>query len=227
MAGASGKSIQETKYEEAVLANFALWISRPSPAGFRLLFHAPDGDGDPAIQQIVRCSPLLCHSQDVAARITADDVGRAAAFHRSLVAVSRDTAVWTAVRAAWAGLEMNNESIRYILFWIALEALFGPDDAREMTYRLAQRVAFFLGDDRSGVRRIFEAAKRGYGLRSKIVHGHWSEDSESEKRMAEAEDFVRRTLVRIITDVKLTDAFASKAREKFLDDLVFGDGTTA
>lgn len=219
--GADPKSIQETKYELCVLANLALWLSRPCPVNFRVVIHAPQFGADPVAQQISWHSPLLSHPKDVESRITAAEIPLATRLHLSLVALGREGAVWTAVRATWAGLQMNIEAIRYALFWIALEALFGPEDAREITYRLSQRVAFFLGGDRAEAKALFALAKKGYGFRSKIVHGRWKEEPDSETRMAEAEDLVRRSLVRVLEDEELRETFSGKGREPFLDDLVF------
>jgi hypothetical protein len=222
--GAGPKSIQESKYEHGVLANLALWLSRPSPACFTLVLHAPQFDGDPILQQIARHSPLLCHPRDEAARITAADTDLAVRLHRSLVDVSQDSAIWTAVRATWAGLTMNIEAIRCSLFWIALEALFGPEDAREITFRLSQRVAFFLAKDRDEARGLFATARSGYAFRSKIVHGRWKEDADSTAKLASAEDLIRRSLIRLLEDAELMKTFSGTARESFLDDLLFKGG---
>lgn len=226
--GPDPKSIQETKYEHAVLANFALWPSRPCPVHFIIVLHARQFDSEPTVQQTVRCSSrLLCHPRDKEGRITAENLALAARLHGSLLAITRDTALWTAVRATWAGLQMNIETIRYVLFWIALEAMFGPEDAREITYRLSQRVAFFLSKDRNEAKQLFATTKNGYGFRSKIVHGRWKEDRNSEQHMAEAESVVRRSLVRILEDPELTKTFSERRRESFLDDLVFKNGGAA
>ena len=118
---------------------------------------------------------------------------------------------------------MNMEPVRFALFWIALEALCGPEDAREITYRLSQRLGFFLGASQSEARELFLKAKKAYGFRSKIVHGRWKEDPENTTRMAETEDLLRRSLVRIMENKDLTATFSGKSRERFLDDLVFRD----
>jgi hypothetical protein len=219
--GQEPKSIQETKYEHCLLGNLALWLSCPSPVHFRVVIHAPQLDAEPFAQQISWHPPLLCHPKDVAARITAQDIPLATRLHAALLPLGRDGTLWTAVRATWAGLLMNIEAIRFALFWIGLEALFGPEDAREITFRLSQRVAFFLCGKRSEARDLFLLAKKGYAFRSKIVHGRWKEDSDSETRMGEAEDLVRRSLVRILQDAMLTERFAGRVREAFLDDLAF------
>lgn len=224
-AGADPKSIQETKYELCVLANLALWLSRPCPVHFKVVIHAPQFEAEPVAQQVISgYSPLLCHPKDVGGRVTAADIALATRLHSSVAALGRDGAVWTAARATWVGLQMNIEVIRYVLFWMALEALFGPEDAREITYRLSQRVAFFLASDRAEARELFAVAKKGYGFRSKIVHGRWEEEADSEARMAEAEDLVRQSLVRVLEDEELRKTFSGKTRETFLDDIVFRNG---
>jgi hypothetical protein len=154
--GVGPKSIQESKYELCVLGNLALWLTKPSPVCFTLVIHAPQVEDEPVAQQIQTHGPmLLCHPRDIGARITASDLGVAQRLHRGLVAVEPTSAVFTAIRATWAGLQMNIAAIRYALFWIALEALFGPEDAREITYRLSQRLALFLAADRREAKDLF------------------------------------------------------------------------
>jgi hypothetical protein len=225
--GPEPRSIQDAKYEVGVLANFALWLAKPSPAGFTVVVHGPELSSGPHAQRTSTHSPLLSHPRDALGHFTADDLALAARLHVGLVEIlknRRDTGLWTAVRSAWAGLQMNIEAVRCALFWVALEALFGPEDGREITYRLSQRIGFFLGCDRSEARELFTTAKRGYGFRSRIVHGHWKMDPEGEARMAEVEQFLRRSFNRILGDIGLVKIFAERARERFLDDLVFNNG---
>jgi hypothetical protein len=219
--GPSPKSIQESKYEIGLMANFALWLAKSSPACFAVVLHARHHGNGPIIQQIQRCSELLCHPNDIEARIADAELPRAAALHKGLLEITRDTSVWTAFRAAWAGLQMNIESVRCLLFWVALEALFGPEDGREITFRLSQRIGFFLGANREEARQLFETAKAGYGFRSKIVHGHWKQDPNATKRMAEAESVFRSAFTRILETQALVETFSTKKREAFLDGLAF------
>jgi hypothetical protein len=116
---------------------------------------------------------------------------------------------------------VNIETVRYLLFWVALEALFGPEDGREITFRLSQRVGFLLGVSKEEARQLFETAKAGYGFRSKIVHGQWKQDPSATERMAEAEGLLRRAYTRILETPDLADTFSSKKREVYLDDLAF------
>lgn len=219
--GAEPKSIQESKYELGLLANLACWLAQPSPACFHIVIHAPHFESGPVVQQIERNSELLCHPENIDSRLTEADLPLAAKYHEALVQIPRDTALWTAVRSAWAGLQMNHESIRFLLFWVGIEAMFGPEDGREINFRLSQRVGFFVGQTKAEARDLFDLAKAGYGFRSKLVHGQWKEDPRATKRMAEAERLFRRAFVRILSSQDLVATFTSKKREQFLDGLAF------
>jgi hypothetical protein len=215
------KSIQETKYELGVLGNLALWLSRPSAVCSTVVMHAPQFGSEPAVQQITRHSPFLCHPKDVEAAVSLDDISLASKLHLSLVQIPRQNAIWTAIRAACFALQMNTTEIRYSLWWIALEALFGPEDAREITHGLSQRIGFFLGENKKTARELFARARKGYTFRSKVVHGRWKENPETELLMADAETSTRRSLLRILQDAEVRKTFLEKNRETYLDDLVF------
>lgn len=218
--GPNPRAIQETKYETGLLANLSLWLARPSPVNFTVVVHGPEYPSGPVAQRVTAHSPLLCHPKDVKP-LTKDDLIVAARLHSSLVSTGRTTAMWTAIRSVWSGLQMNSEPVRCILFWVALEAMFGPEDGREITFRLSQRFALFMGKSKDEMRNLSATAKRGYAFRSKLVHGRWKQDSNSTDRMAEAEDMVRSAFVRILLDPSMVDLFSGNDREAFLDELAF------
>ena len=222
--GPGRRSIQNTKYDLCLLANLALWISRPSPASFRVLLHAPKFGEEPMAQHVAcGISPILCHPNDTGTRLTAEDLAVAARLHESLVSAFRKGSIWNAARSISAALQLNREDGRYLFFWVALEALFGPDSPGETTHKISQRIAFFLEKDRAKAKGVFMAAKKGYGFRSKIAHGGWKEDEDGLTRMAEVEALVRRALLKILSDEELVKTFTAKGekREAFLADLVF------
>jgi hypothetical protein len=209
--------IQEEKYELSVIANLALWLTTPSPVCFSLVFHGTRYNDEWVMQQWERHSPLSCHPDDAQAKLTENDIIRASCLHHALSDLPKENAVWTAVRSTWVALTMRMEEVRYLIFWIALEALFGPEDSREITFRLAQRIALFLGDGR----KIFNIVKRAYSLRSKVAHGRWKDDPKSIELMADTERLVRQSLSRIVSDSELKIQFLGKQRESYLDNLIF------
>ena len=220
--GSRPHSIQDRARDLAVLANFALWLARPSTVGFDLAFHAPLFDDGWDVQRIETGIPiLLCHPQDVDNDLTIEDIRRASTLHACLAELPLESALWTATRASWAALQMNIEPIRHLLFWIALEAVFGPEDAREMTFRLAQRIALFLRADRAAAIGLFAEAKKAYGFRSKAAHGRWSEDPKGLEFVALVEGLVRESFTRILGDSALLERLCGKDREEYLDSLAF------
>lgn len=220
--GPGMKPIEQTKHELTVLANLALWLSRPSPVRFNVVLYATKTGSRPVVARIEHHpSMLLCHPQDAENSLSTDDIDLARRLHLPLVSLPQDSATWTAVRAAWAALQMQIEEIRYLLFWIALEALFGPHDAREMTYRLAQRISLFLAGDPTEARQLFACVKRAYALRSKVAHGQWRRDPDSTALVAEIESVVRRSLVQLLQNPELMKKCVGNEREAYLDDLAF------
>lgn len=221
-AADDGKSsIQQRKQLLCTLANLAFWIRRPTRAQFSIVFHAPDFGSGPSVQQILQFPPLLYHPETISTSLKDADFENIARFHEVLASVSRDTALWNALWATWTALTTRSEPVRYSLLWIALEALFGPEDGREITLRLAQRIAFLIGESPSEKKELFRAVKSAYSLRSKIVHGRWKEGSGGLEKMAELELIVRKALGILLKNDGLRGTFASKRREEYLDELIF------
>jgi len=61
---------------------------------------------------------------------------------------------------------------RLLDIFMALEALVLPDSGGELSFRLATRMAKFLGQDKKDHVRIYKLILKAYGLRSKVIHGN-------------------------------------------------------
>jgi hypothetical protein len=130
------------------------------------------------------------------------------------------------MRMFWAALSSYASDIRYSLFWVGLEALFGPDgNTGEITYKLAQRAAFFISDTPQSARETFSKAKNCYAMRSKIVHGRWKYDPSIDLTMIDTETIARSVCTRLLGDRQMLDAFVSKKRDAFLEEWVFSRST--
>ncbi len=224
LRGKKPRSKQVRALELIQLANIALWLAKPSSISFNLVIHADCPTTNWSWRQIQKCPPLLPHHNDSGNRLTRSDVESAQNLHLALYDLPRDGAIWVAVGTLWKSLLESQWEIRYVLLWIAMEALFGPDDARETTYRLSQRVAFFLATDKEEAQKFFEDARTNYGWRSKVVHGmrlSKLSDNESRQILHRTEEFVRKTLNRLLNDPKLIQIFSGKNRESYLDNLPF------
>jgi hypothetical protein len=220
--GPEPRPIEKANVERAYLANLALWLQHPSPTGFNLIFNMPEF-GNFIIQGSERCDRFLCHPDDEGERIEQSDLEPAKLLFAALSKIPRETALWTALRALTAALQMNSEEIRYLLLWVAIEALFGTNF--EIKYRISQRLAFFIANNRSEARDLFTIAKKAYDFRSKVAHGAWKEDKHSTALTASTESLIRRALVRLLKDEETTKQFlgGNDRREAYLDELVFAE----
>lgn len=223
-SGAKPRSIHGVKVDLSYLVNLSLWLQHDSRAGFSLVFRAEELSGDFKVQKPpARHDRFLC--LDPTRAIVHEDLVSAQKLYSALSTIPRHSAPWTACRAVTSALQMRRGQIRDLLLWIALEALFGSDT--EITYRLSQRVALFVADDRAEARQIFAEVKQGYKVRCKLAHGEWGRDTDDQEKftshIARTETLVRRCFVRLLRDEASLAQFCGKNRNVFLDSLPFAE----
>jgi hypothetical protein len=167
-------------------------------------------------------TPLYCHPDDLRREPSVAQVTAAGELCDILRSIRRNNPVWTAARSFWAALVTPERDIRYSLFWIGIEALFGPDSSgSEITYKLSQRIAFLTASNPTESKEIFKVAKRCYGMRSTIVHGGWDDDPKMDELLGTTERIVRSSFLRTLRDQTLLERFQSKERDRFLEEIVF------
>jgi hypothetical protein len=222
--GQKPRSKQDRALELLQLANLALWLVHPTSTGFDFAIDLDCPANTWSFRRVSEVPRLIPYERDCDQQFTKRDLELARELYGSLIDLPRDGAAWVAVHALWKALVAESWEVRYLLLWVGLEALFGPEDAREITYRLSQRIAFFLASDRKEAQRLFKAATASYGWRSRAVHGMRLTKLSAEKSgeiMLEAEDFLRKALNRLLRERELVKTFSSKEREHHLDNLIF------
>ena len=133
--------------------------------------------------------------------------------------------VRTTIYLACHALLEQNAAIRFTLLWITLECLFGLEHVQpETTFRISQRMALFLEEEKDKRHVLFGQIKKSYEWRSKIVHGLRLKkvaDNDSQDLLLELETFVRRSLVAILQKKSMIETFDGKGGEKCLDGLAY------
>ncbi len=222
--GDNPKSIQELKFQSAMLANLAIWLSQPCPVYFTVVFHALTrlASGEvarpPIILQTQWHTPMFCLPEFVSNPIKPHHLRKAGEIHRIVSTVPRGNVVWAALRAFWSALTSRPVDLRYPLFWQGLESLFASETkAWKVTELLCNRISFFLADNAGDQQALFRKVETCYETRSKIVHGRWKPGPGIDRQMADTENICRTAMRHILEKPAMVDAFISPRRDDFLD----------
>jgi hypothetical protein len=128
-------------------------------------------------------------------------------------------------------LTVGDIGLRVVMYVTCLETLFSTD-ASELTHKLAERVAWFIGEDTMDRMEVFANVKRVYDVRSKIIHGAVPK-GECEKLVVEAKSadhLLRKIVNKIYGHPECAELFLSGCQsfeehrqsfEKYFNHLVF------
>lgn len=218
------RSLQDRALEIINLCNIAIWISNPCDFRYELIYDVYEHNGKWNFKSYNEYIGLKPHKKYMDYKLNMQDLHLSKSLLDVLIKIQRPNPVWVATRSLWRALTEDTWEVRFLLMWIVLEGLFGPDDPREITYRLSQRLSLFLSsDDKNNAKPLYDVIKKVYGWRSKVVHGirlnKLSED-DSDDILFNAEKWIRLSLVKILSDPNLLMNF-NENRETYLDNIVF------
>ncbi len=222
--GPEPRSIQDRVTERLTLANMAIWLARPTPIPVEVVLHFDRPGDETRMRQSSTYDGLLTHDRDRGNQLSMQDLSFAKQLNEGFLSLTRGGTIWMATRLIWKALQERMWEVRFLLHWIAMEALFGSANPQETTFRLSQRAAFFLAESRGQAREIFDIAKDGYAWRSKTVHGVRLSNltpAMSLELSYQVQDLLAKTLRRALTDSRLASQLDSNEREDFLDGLIF------
>jgi hypothetical protein len=221
--GDGGISIQGAQHRSIFFINLALWLAKPTGLTFEYIFDISESSTEKTIRASYTFIGFQSHYQFSKDRLAPEDLTNAKLMYDAILKLDKKSSIWISIRSIQNALREVDWAMRYLQFWIALESLFGPEDGREITFRLSERLALFLEPDREKAQQVFETVKKGYSWRSKIVHGmHLSKltTEESGKLSLATEQIANQVIVKILNDSELIQKF-SRGREKYLDGLIF------
>jgi hypothetical protein len=128
--------------------------------------------------------------------VTAGDLAAVAATMSERPS-SRSGRLALALRRLASSDSRRDHGDRLVDFWVGLEALYAPDGTAELKFRAAVRLAHALEPAGPARRALFDAARKSYDLRSKLVHGDpKGPDKATADAANEAEDWLRRSILR-------------------------------
>ncbi len=169
--GKAPRSIQGVVDEKFALASVALWLVCPSPLSCGPTLHFGRKEDPESLRQASSLRPVLIREDENENVPTPTDLESAGKLLASILSLERSGSTWIALRMLVRALTESMWEARYLWQWVVLEALFGPENPNETTYRLSQRIAWFLAVSPKERERVFELTKKAYQWRSRIVHG--------------------------------------------------------
>lgn len=133
-------------------------------------------------------------------------------------------ALWRASYFVDSARDCSDLAVKVAHYTTCLEVLFSTDSS-EISYKLAERVALFLGDTFEERKRLFDRVKRLYSVRSKVVHGDVFSEKKTKSVGAisqDADDLLRRVMRRILVSEELCELFEGtpESKEEYFVDLV-------
>lgn len=222
--GSMQRSVQSIMHEKISLANLGLWLSNPNAIGFFAIIHFDEVDVAPSLRQYEPVRAFHPHLDYEKRILLEQDFQLAAGLYRKLLRLDRKGTIWRAAYSIWLGMLETDWAARYMQMWIAMESLFGPEDAREITFRISQRIALFLMPDKIKAHELFLEVKESYSWRSKVAHGlrlSKLQPDESEVLSYSIEQLTAFATAKILSETQWIEKFESTQREEFLDNLVF------
>jgi hypothetical protein len=216
----------EASWELIRIANLALWLARPSSLHVRLVIAAePEPSPGGSVIRAGSIESIRPNEKYAGASLKWEHLVMADKLASAIQGLPHPGSVWTAVRFLWLALTEELWEIRYINLWVAIEALFGPEDRRHVTEKVSKRVARFLNSDDQDARIGYQLVKEGYGWRSAAVHGSRLASLNSTKAseiMLIAEGIVLTSLRKILLDPAVIEKFCPASRDSFLTALARG-----
>jgi hypothetical protein len=100
-------------------------------------------------------------------------------------------ATYRAARYYEASHERSELVERLIAVAIGVEALFSPSDQSELSFRISQSTAQFVGADSAERQVIFDSMKDMYNRRSKLVHGTYDVEKYDKGEFVTADEIDR------------------------------------
>ena len=219
----SGPEDELAAIQRLVDANLSIWLARPSGLGFEVVLFPQQAGRSWKRRSAYTVSKLTPHSEYVHQGVGVRELEMARRLHRAMGKQARGSAGDIAKRFLQRGLLEEDWFVRYLMIWIGLEALFGTQ--QEVSHRLSLRIAFFLaGKDSKQRLEQYSVAKECYRWRSLLVHGvslKKLKSKKSEELLLQSEMMLQSSFRRVLSDAKIQELFAGKARENYLDGLLF------
>ena len=145
--GPEPRTLEDRAADDILTGNFALWLRVPTSVFIRMFIEVGKNTGAwvPIFRYHYR--GIRSRPSELQNTISIADLESAKNIFDTIAKLKRRGSLWLSIRTGISALAADWWEARYLFLWVAMESLFGPQDAREMTFRLCQRIALFLAPE--------------------------------------------------------------------------------
>ncbi len=148
--------IQSKKDEALLFSNIALWLATPSGTASVVGFHSKKEEVGWFRAQCQIYQRLLSNKAHQYKKHTHKGLIRARELNIKIAEIKRTGSFWTALRILPVALRQREWELRYLMFWVLLEALVGPDSSGEISFRISMRISALLSRSVNRRKKIFK-----------------------------------------------------------------------
>lgn len=199
-----------------------LWLAGPVSIQWRLVSHARTDSESLTTHYWGTRSSLTPHPGYKRAMLNVAKLELAKSLALRLIDMTEGP-MWAAFRTLFMALQQSWLEGRYLLLWVALEAIYSADS--EISFRIALRISKLLRGQSSSARLLFARMKSSYTIRSRIAHGQLLKETKQMNHMREMlhlELILRDSFRAIAADGAIFAKVQSKnGRGQYLDSLCF------
>lgn len=209
-----------------------IWLIKPMEVTGDLRFKVADGGSTISFHRLI--ARMFLHPYDTDENFNNKDIRKLRKLWTKVLetynpyqrVTDKNRRIFNALSKLQDGIMAYNLDSRFVFFTIALESLFSHERT-EVTYRLSNRVAWFLGSSQNDRRAIFNEFKNIYNARSGFAHGLLPTKKLSTRDMHllySLEKFCREILLKIFDTPKLLNVFTSGKNnaEEYIKSLTLG-----
>jgi len=200
-------------------AVIAIWLASPTNIQWRLSVHGKS-DGSKMTRNMWNTRPYMRpHRRYQHSPVGAPALDEAKVLLEKFAGMT-EGAVWIAIKTLYMALQQEWWEGRFLLFWVALEALFAPDS--EVSFRVSLRIARLLRGDSKKAKTLFKRIRGSYSIRSKVAHGQALKSVEgtySGRVLLHSELLLRASIRKILSSPEALAACQTKRRNEYLDSL--------
>jgi len=206
-------------------AKLAAWIAGPFALNSSSVLFAASEEGGWSPNGFRVYDAVRHRREEGKQNLTQGDLERLRAVYLALASLPPGSVRRTA-NALSVGIT-HEAGIRYVLVWLALEAIFGPADGRRVTKRLSARIPALLAIDLGQqAQAVSDDVRTAYDLRCDVVHGREIDEEHSKtpgRSEVNSEQWARLALCKVLGDPTLAATFSNEEkRDAYLDGLVLG-----